>query len=221
MVRYVDQDEPVMVLVSSILPTEDTQHSFSVMLAEDNVVEVPAAQRELFDYLRAGQLYSDSLQWVTSRGGNEKTITGLVKAGHVRILPPGPSPEMLSALNGLRLVPLGVKVEVPDLLSNLVAIGKDSSTTDPVFPSWLLGAVLWESQAGEDFPHAVRRLGKRQPPTDGMDSREKDLFGGVLSEAQMIRMSFTWLDVLLSEGLVRFEQVEAPTKNLFSKLLGR
>lgn len=54
-----------------------------------------------------------------------------------------------------------------------------------------------------------------------MDSREKDFFGGALSEAQMIRMSFTWLDVLLSEGLVRFEQVEAPTKNLFSKLLGR
>lgn len=142
MVRYIDQDEPVVVLVSSILPTEDTQNSFSVMLSEDNIVEMPAAQRELFDYLRTGQLYSDALHWATSRGGSEKTITDLVKAGHVRILPPGPSSEMLSALKGLRLVPLGVKVEVPDLLSSLVAIGKDTSSTDPVLPSWLLGAVL-------------------------------------------------------------------------------
>ncbi|MBE4719519.1 hypothetical protein [Pseudarthrobacter sp. AB1] len=205
MAQFVDQDEPVIMLVGQILTEESVEDgsSFKLLVAENTVVEVPGLLRDFLTYLETPRYESDVLSWVADAGGSASDVKKLVDAGRLRRVPQGPSESALNAFAGLRLVPMCYRVRVSESGGSVVYVGHtpDATAVQPI--SWLLAEALRDPRDGEDFPSAVRRL--------AADSG--------LRMDQTVRLALSDLDGLLAHKLARLGLVKpAQREGLASRL---
>lgn len=207
MVKLVDQDKPVLVFTGYVLPEDSKEPSdtFQVKLAKDFTVTLPVKIREFFSFVATPRYKDDVYIAIANAGGNIADVDRMLETDLIRAVPPGHNDTSLYALSGLKLVPIGHKVKLPEtaVSSNLVYVGdrEDSSSVCPVSP--LLASILWEAEEDEDFPDAVRRLGVEAGLRDDI----------------AIRLVLSDLDGLLGYGLARWESLVEPKQQRQRKVL--
>jgi hypothetical protein len=207
MVRFINQDEPVLVFTGYILPKKPHQPEgfFQVKLAKDFVVTLPVKIQDFFTFMAAPQYRADVYIAIASAGGNISDVDRMLATDLIRVVSPTDNDVSLDALSGLHLVPIGYKVNLQETEapSTLVYVGhgEDATKVCPIYP--LLASVLWEAEDDEDFPSAVRRLGV-----------EADLRSDVA-----IRHALLDLDGLLANGLARWENLVEPKQRRQQKVL--
>jgi hypothetical protein len=199
--KFLDQTEPVIVLVGHIIPGEPTRHQ--LLVSPGSVVDYPDELHSLLVYLQTPRCLSEVLAWVQEAGGEASDVQKLLDAGRLRQVPPGPSEASLDAFKGLRLVPMGYRVQESEG-GSVVYIGATEDATAVLAISWLLAAALDESPDHDDFPSTIRQFAAE---------------AGVRGD-QTIRLGLTDLDGLLAHGLARFE-VQAKPSGLWSRIRSR
>lgn len=195
MVRIVDQEEAVLILAGYVLPeiTDSSDKSFQFQLAKESVATVPGKLREFFSYMTTPRFRADVYLAISNAGGNISDVDQMISQGLIRVVSPGHNDASLDSLAGLRLVPLGYKVDHPHLdgEESIVYVGNSAEATKVCAISALLASVLWDDEDAEDFPSTVRRLG---------------LEAGWRSDVA-IRLALSDLDGLLAHGLARWDNL--------------
>lgn len=210
MASFLDQTEPVVVLVGLLLPYDQAESNNSpveVLVGDNEVVEAPRELAVFLDYVTTPRLRSEVVRWVDGAGGSEDDLDMLISAGRLlQVGPAGSSGGLIDSFAGLRVVPMGFPVDVPDTTDEVVLVSPEEDSTKAVWPiSWLLAAAMWEPELAEDLPSAARRIAPRHrdvPSVVPTDTRSHDL-----TEAQIDRLALFGLDGLLAVRLARLEQV--------------
>lgn len=195
MARVIDQVEPVVVLVGHVLgdSLSDDAGSCEVLIHDDVVVDAPAELREFLLYISTPRLRSQALERVSSEGGTPDDLDVLIASGRARELPIGDPVSQLSALAGLRLMPMGHPVHVSEPEGEVVWVGHTPESTALLPISSVAAALMWEAEDQEDIPATVERLRR---------SHEAAL-------EQVARLSLGDLDGLLGNHLARLELVSS------------
>lgn len=206
MVRLVDQDEPVLVFTGYVLPelSKERTGTFQVKMAKDSVVTLPVKIQEFFSFMATPRLREDVYIAIANAGGNIADVDRMLETDLIRVVPPGQTDLSLDALVGLKLIPMGFKVNKQDENENsiVVYVGGSEDATD-VFPiSTLLADILWDD-VDEDFPASVRRIG---------------LESGWRSDIA-IRLALADLDGLLGHGFARWENLLEPKQAIQRQVL--
>lgn len=191
MARFLDQSEPVVVLVGMVIPGESIDGDVLVLVEQERTVAAPRELAEFLSYVTAPRRMSELKNWVQEAGGTESDIGKLVRSGRLLQVEPGSGGEVLRAFAGMRVVPLGFPVEVPGASGDVVYIGPDERSTQVRPVSSLLAATMWEQQNGEDLPATVARL----------------VADADLGPDEAGRLVLNGLDALLALGLARLEVV--------------
>lgn len=198
MVRLVDQDEPVLVFTGYVLPefSHKPSDKIRVKMTKNSIVTLPAKIHDFFSFMTTPQYKDDVYIAIANAGGNISDVDRMLETALIRVVPPGHNDISLYALSGLKLVPIGYKVTLPEIAvsSSRVYIGhrEDQNVVCSISP--LLAAVLWDAEEDEDFSDAVRRLGVEAGLRDDI----------------AIRQALSDLDELLGHGLARWENLTDP-----------